>query len=124
MPRAWQPRDRLVDGLIGQAKVIRQLDRREDFLRCLLEVLTLARLETGPGRNQVEESEADIILESPRGCFPAIQLEVPYAERIQDSSAKGLRIVRLDHPLPRTRLAAARSGIIRLGLGGLSCSPP
>ena len=70
--------------------MIRQLDRREDFLRCLLEVLTLARFETGPGRNQVEESEADIILESPRGCFPAIQLEGPYAERTQDLLSEGV----------------------------------
>jgi tetratricopeptide (TPR) repeat protein len=74
----------LIDGLIGQAKVFRQLDKREDFLRCLLEVLHLARFETGPKRTKAEESGPEIIFESPTGHFHAIQLKGPYAEQIQD----------------------------------------
>src|SRR5438128_344282 len=31
----------LIDGLIGQAKAYRQLDKKDNFLRCLLEVLHL-----------------------------------------------------------------------------------
>ena len=36
----------LIDGLIGQAKVFRQLNKRQEFLRCLLEVLQLTQFET------------------------------------------------------------------------------
>lgn len=35
----------LIEALIGQAKAYRQLDKREEFLACLLEVLQLARSE-------------------------------------------------------------------------------
>lgn len=54
----------LLDGLIGQAKVFRQLDKREEFFRCLSEILHLARSET-------ERSYAN-------------QFKGPYAEQIQD----------------------------------------
>jgi hypothetical protein len=57
-------RQLLIDGLIGQAKVFRQLDKREEFFRCVLEVLQLARFETGR--------------------FHSVQLKGPYAEQIQD----------------------------------------
>ncbi len=74
----------LMDGLIGQARVFRQLNKREEFLRRLLEILHLSRIETGGKRAKIEESGADIILESPTGCFHVIQLVGPYAEQIQD----------------------------------------
>jgi tetratricopeptide (TPR) repeat protein len=53
-------RQLLIEGLIGQAKAFRQLDKREEFLRCLVEVLHLTRFETSSKRNG------------------------PYAEQIQD----------------------------------------
>jgi len=74
----------LIDGLIGQAKVFRQLDQREEFLRCLLEILHLARFEMGTKRTKADDSGPDIIFESPTGHFHAIQLKGPYAEQIQD----------------------------------------
>jgi tetratricopeptide (TPR) repeat protein len=37
----------LIDGLIGQAKAFRQMGKRDDFLRCLMEVLQLCREEMG-----------------------------------------------------------------------------
>jgi tetratricopeptide (TPR) repeat protein len=74
----------LLDGLIGQAKVLRQLGKREAFLHCLAEVLHLARLEKGPARTKAEESGADIIFESPSGHFHAVKLKGPHAEQIQD----------------------------------------
>ncbi len=83
-------RELLIDGLIGQAKVFQQLDKREEFLRCLLEVLTLSRFETGSRKTKTDASEADIIFESPRGSFHAIQLKGPYAERIQDLLSEGV----------------------------------
>jgi hypothetical protein len=74
----------LIDGLIGQAKVFRQLDKRDEFLRCVLEVLQLARFEVGQKRGKAEASVPDIIWESPTGQFHVIQLTGPYAEQIQD----------------------------------------
>jgi tetratricopeptide (TPR) repeat protein len=75
----------LIDALIGQAKVFRQLDKREEFLRCLLEVLQLARFDTDQKRAaKPEASVPDIIWESPTGQFHIIQLKGPYAEQIQD----------------------------------------
>jgi hypothetical protein len=64
--------------------VFRQLDKREGFLRCLLEVLHLTRWTTGPKRTKAEASGKDIIFESPTGHFHAIQLQGPYAEAIED----------------------------------------
>ncbi len=77
-------RQLLLDGLIGQAKALRQLNRREEFLHCLVEVLHLARLNAGPARTRTEESGADIIFESPKGHFHIVQLQGPHAEEIQD----------------------------------------
>jgi tetratricopeptide (TPR) repeat protein len=74
----------LLDGLIGRAKALRQLDKREEFQRCLVEVLHLARFETGPKRAKGEESGADVLFESPTGHFHLLQLKGPYAEQIQD----------------------------------------
>lgn len=77
-------RQLLLDGLIGQAKVLRQLNKRAEFLRCLVEVLHLARLETGPKRPKAEESGADIIFELLAGHFHVVELQGPHAEQIQD----------------------------------------
>ena len=77
-------RQMLIDGLIGQAKVFRQLSKRTEFLRCLLELLHLLRFETGSKRVKSDEFGADILFESPTGHFHAIPLKGPYAEQIQD----------------------------------------
>ena len=77
-------RQLLIDGLIGQAKVFRQLDKRAELLGCLREVLDLARFEGSPKRTKAEESGADIIFKSPAGDFYAIQLKGPNADQIQD----------------------------------------
>jgi lipopolysaccharide biosynthesis regulator YciM len=77
-------RQLLLNGLIGQAKAFRQLGRREEFLRCLQEVLSLARFASGPKRATANGAGADIIFESPTGHFHALQLKGPYAEQIQE----------------------------------------
>ena len=74
----------LIDGLIGQAKAFRQLDKREEFRRCLLEVLHLAQVETSSKRSNAEESGADIIFQSQSGYFYNVQLKGPYAQQIQE----------------------------------------
>jgi tetratricopeptide (TPR) repeat protein len=53
----------LVQALIGQAKAFQQLNRREECLRCLLEILHL---------------------ESPAGQLQVVQVNGPFAEKIQE----------------------------------------
>ena len=77
-------RQLLIDGLIGQAKALQQLGKREKCLRCLLEVLHLARFETGTKRTKAGNSAGDILFESPMGPFYGIQIKGPYADQIQD----------------------------------------
>jgi hypothetical protein len=77
-------RQLLIDGLIGQAKAYRQLDKKEEFFRCLLEILHLARFEMGSKRTKADELGADVIFESLTGLFSAVQLKGPHAEQIQD----------------------------------------
>ena len=74
----------LIEGLIGQAKALRQLDRRDEFLRCLREVLQLARFERGGKRAKGDEPDAGIIFELPAGSFHTVQLEGPYSDRIRE----------------------------------------
>jgi hypothetical protein len=60
----------LIDGLIGQAKVFRQLDKRAEFFRCPLEILHLARFETGPKRDQGRRVWSRDHLRVAHGSFP------------------------------------------------------
>ena len=72
----------LLDGLIGQAKAYRQLDKRKEFIRCLLEILHLAHFDSRSRRNKAEELGSDIIVRFALG--DVIQLESPYAEQVQE----------------------------------------
>jgi hypothetical protein len=49
----------LIEGLIGQAKAFRQLEEKDEFRRCLLEVLYLVRFEA----NGAKGSHAEAVLE-------------------------------------------------------------
>ena len=77
-------RQLLIDGLIGQAKAFRQLDRREDFLRCLLEVLHLARFEAGPKRPRRKSLGQTSYSSRQRVTSTPSNSTAPYAEQIQD----------------------------------------
>lgn len=77
-------RQLLLDGLIGQAKALRQLGKREEFLRSVVELLHLARFETGSGKSKAEDSDADTVFESLADYIDLIQLKGPHAEQIQD----------------------------------------
>jgi lipopolysaccharide biosynthesis regulator YciM len=77
-------RQLLIDGLIGQAKVYRQLEKSSEFYRCLLELLHLTRFEGNSKSAKAKESATDTIIESLMGYFHAIQVKGPYAEQIHD----------------------------------------
>jgi tetratricopeptide (TPR) repeat protein len=77
-------RQLLMEALLGQAKAYRQLGKKEDFLRCLLEVLHLARFDAGTMRSKADQPGADVIFESPTGRFNVVQLKGPYADQIRE----------------------------------------
>jgi tetratricopeptide (TPR) repeat protein len=77
-------RQLLIEGLIGQAKVYQQLNKRDEFLRCLLEVLQLTRSGENGKKARTDDSHPDIIVESPPGHYHVIQLKGPYANVIHD----------------------------------------
>lgn len=74
----------LIDGLIGQAKAYRQLGKKDDFLRCLLEVLQLDRSDSASPRNQTEDFGTDILVEFPSGHVYVIRPKGPYAEQVRE----------------------------------------
>lgn len=77
-------RQLLIDGLIGQAKVFRQLNRNEEFLRCVLELLHLARFESGSKRPRAGDSGIDISLDLAMAQLISLQLKGRNREQIQD----------------------------------------
>ncbi len=77
-------RQLLIEGLIGQAKAFRQLNKRKECLRCLLQILHLAQFEIGSKKTKGNQHRADVIFESPVGQFHAVQLNGPYAEQIEE----------------------------------------
>lgn len=78
----------LIDGLIGQAKALRQLGKKEEFQRCLLEVLHLTRF-TADGRRGKKTSEPEVLFESPAGHFFAVQITGPYSDQIEELLREG-----------------------------------
>ena len=77
-------RSLLIDGLIGQAKAYQQLDRREDFRRCLLEAIALTQSDAGAKRGKADDRGSDVIIQSPAGHVYAVQLKGRYTAQIQD----------------------------------------
>jgi tetratricopeptide (TPR) repeat protein len=65
-----QARHLLIEGLIGQAKAFRQLDKREEVMKCLMELLYLTKAVSGPKRPerngpytaQIEELVNDVLV--------------------------------------------------------------
>jgi hypothetical protein len=53
-------RQLLIEGLIGQAKAYRQLDKRDEFRRCLFEILYLTQSDAGRKRTKVSDAGPEI----------------------------------------------------------------
>ncbi len=77
-------RQLLIEGLIGQAKAYRQLNRRKEFLRCLVEAVHVAQFERGSKETRVEDLGVDLLVDSSTGSVHVLQLKGPYADQIQD----------------------------------------
>jgi tetratricopeptide (TPR) repeat protein len=74
----------LIDGLLGQARALLQLDKREDALKCLMEALYLANMDSSPARGKSADAAPDVLLRDPTGSVLAIQLKGPFAVKIED----------------------------------------
>lgn len=74
----------LIEGLIGQAKSYRQLNRRKEFLRCLVEVVHVAQFERGTKESRSGDLGMDFLVDSSTGSVHVLQLKGPYAEHIQE----------------------------------------
>jgi hypothetical protein len=76
-------RQLLIAGLIGQAKAYRQLENRDAFLRCVLEVLYLVRFQPDARKGR-GDSGTDLLFKSSAGPVLTMELKGPYADQIQE----------------------------------------
>jgi tetratricopeptide (TPR) repeat protein len=74
----------LIDGLLGQARALLQLEKREEALKCLMEALYLANMETSSARGKSAGAAPGVLLRDPTGSVLAIQLQGPFAMKIED----------------------------------------
>jgi tetratricopeptide (TPR) repeat protein len=74
----------LIEGLIGQAKVLLQMGKKGDALECIREVLHSIRFDPKTKRGKAEESNPDLPFGSVMGDLVGIQLDGPYANQIEE----------------------------------------
>jgi tetratricopeptide (TPR) repeat protein len=72
----------LIEGLIGHAKALLQLDQKEEALKCLSELLDLTAVTAGKRAKSVNGH--GIIKRSPTGRITILDVQGPYAEQIED----------------------------------------
>jgi tetratricopeptide (TPR) repeat protein len=74
----------LMDGLLGQARALLQLDKRAEALKCLMEWLYLANIDDPLTGSKSANGAPDILLRDPTGQILAIQLKGPIAVKIEE----------------------------------------
>lgn len=74
----------LIDGLLGQARALVQLDKRAEAFQCLLEALYLANRDHSARGDKPADATPDILLRDPAGQLRAFQLKGPFAVKIED----------------------------------------
>jgi predicted Zn-dependent protease len=74
----------LIEGLLGQARALLQLNKREEALRCLMESLYLADVGDSNKKGRSEDSAPDVFLRDPAGRLLGFQLKGPFAGQIED----------------------------------------
>ncbi|HQU41923.1 MAG TPA: hypothetical protein PK867_03890 [Pirellulales bacterium] len=77
-----QARRLLIEGLIGQAKALLQLEKRDEALRCVTELLQLTHA-TSAGKRSKSASGPDIIMRSSTGKVSVIEVQGPYATEVE-----------------------------------------
>ena len=74
----------LMDGLLGQARALLQLDKREEALKCLLEWLYLANVDNHSAKGKSVNVGPDIVVRDSTGQILALELKGPFAVKIKD----------------------------------------
>jgi len=74
----------LIDGLLGQARALLQLEKRDEALQCLMEALYLANADLSTERSKAANENPDFLIRDPTGRMQAFQLKGPFAMRIED----------------------------------------
>lgn len=74
----------LIEGLIGQANAFLQLDRQDDALECIREVLNSIRFDPKSKAGKTEGPAPDLPFGSIMGEIVGIQLNGPYASRVEE----------------------------------------
>jgi tetratricopeptide (TPR) repeat protein len=77
-------RQLLIEGLMGQAKALLQLDKREDCLQSLMEVLHVLQFDPTSKRHKSRGTGTNITFESPAGQVYTLHLKGPFAEQIKE----------------------------------------
>lgn len=77
-------RQQLIEGLIGQAKALNQLDKRNAALRCLLEAFSLMQFQSSAKRSKSERSGADLIFGLPSGAVFSVEFKGRFADEFEE----------------------------------------
>jgi tetratricopeptide (TPR) repeat protein len=74
----------LMDGLLGQAQALLQLDKKKEALKCLMEWLYLANIDHPAPRSKSANGAPDMLLRDPSGQILALRLKGPFAVKIEE----------------------------------------
>jgi tetratricopeptide (TPR) repeat protein len=74
----------LIDGLLGQARALLQLQKRAEALKCLMEALYLANSDSSSGGDKAAQFGPDILVRDPTGRIRVFQLKGPFAIKLED----------------------------------------
>jgi tetratricopeptide (TPR) repeat protein len=74
----------LIDGLLGQARALLQLNKRDEALNCLMESLYLANIDYASQEGKGADAAPDILMRDPAGRILALQLKGPFAAKAED----------------------------------------
>ena len=71
----------LIDGLLGQARALLQLEKKDEAVNCLVEALYLANI---AGKDERKSAASDILLRDASGQLLAVQVKGPFATKVED----------------------------------------
>ncbi len=72
-------REQLIEGLIGQAAALNELEKHDDALRCLLEAISVMHFQSAPKRRKPKTAAFD-----PAFKVSRVQLEGRFSDRIEE----------------------------------------
>jgi tetratricopeptide (TPR) repeat protein len=77
-------RQLLIEGLMGRAKALLQLDRRDECLQSLMEMLHVLQFDPTSKRHKSGDAGTNISFESTTGQVYTLHLKGPFAEQIKE----------------------------------------